>query len=295
LYIFLNFERIISLICETIVYLNINFNLTLNYFIMKKITLLVAAMFFAFAANAQLVEVVEDFESGAFPAGWSSVVNTGDCDVSFGADMPTGPSFPSSAVYFDDDACGNGMDPSNVTIYSDVYDLSSSDGVVTVGYDVAFQEVAAGDTFLAEVNAGDGWETLALYDVDLAEILTESFDGTATNEDFQVRWTFDDAGEWAWHGAIDNFNLTYTNVLGVSDDAVEGFSFAPNPAQDVLNLNAQTNIERATIVNVLGQTVIDAEINATSSTLDISSLAAGTYILKVAVGDETGTYHIIKE
>jgi hypothetical protein len=262
---------------------------------MKKITLLVAALFLAFAANAQLVEIVEDFESGAFPAGWSSLVNTGSCDVMFGSAVPTGDPLPSSGVFFDDDACGSGADASNVTILSDVYDLSGSDGLITIGYDVGF-EVAGIQSFIVEVNAGDGWELIAEYNEDLGAIITESFDGEATNDDFQVRWTYDDnGGEWGWHGAIDNFNLTYTNVLGVSNDTVEGFSFAPNPAQDYVTLTASNTIGRVSLINILGQTVIETEINATSSDLNISSLAAGTYILKVAVGDETGTYHIIKE
>ena len=241
------------------------------------------------------VTVTEDFDAG-LPAGWSTVVNTGACDWFNGADMPTGPDFATPAMYFDDDACGNGAPASNTTLFSDVYDLSDRlpGTLVIVGYDVAFQEVALGETFTAEVKTGSGWELIATYDTDLPDILTESIEGLASNEDFQVRWTYDDGdGAWGWHGAIDNFSLEYT--LNVNDNQIEGFSMYPNPSQDKVTVKAQNQIQSITFFNVLGQRVLQVYPNALSSEIDVTMLKAGVYMVSVIADEQQGTYRLIRQ
>ena len=159
--------------------------------------------------------IAEDFDAG-LPAGWSTVINTGTCDWLNIADLPIGPDFATPGMVFDDDDCGSGADPSNATLLSDVYDLSGST-TATLGYDVAFFEIGAGDYFLVEVWDGAAWQQVANYVADIDPILTESIDVAAyANANFQVRWTYDDGGAWAWHGGIDNFSLVY-DVPGGND------------------------------------------------------------------------------
>ena len=258
---------------------------------MKKITLLFAAVLFSAGMTAQVVS--EDFDAG-LPAGWSTVVNAGSCDWFNGADMPTGPDFATPAMYFDDDACGNGAPASNTTLFSDVYDLTGVSGTVTVAYDVAFQEVALGETFTAEVNAGAGWEVLAVYDTDLPDILSESFDGVASNPDFQVRWTYDDGGgAWGWHGAVDNFTLDYP--LSVDDNQIAGFSMFPNPAVDIVTVRASNEIQNVTFFNILGQKVLEVAPNALSQEINVATLKAGVYIVNVVSDEQQGSYRLIKQ
>ena len=299
---FLNFQRNNIRFSIIIVYLGINFYLTLNFIIMKKITFLLAALFLSVAVNAQLVEVAADFEDSALPTGWTSVVNTGDCDWSFGMDAPNGFSFTSIGIYFDDDGCGNGAPASNVSLFTEEYDISNADGTLDWSYDYFYDALNDTSTdFMshsASIDGGATWIEVANYsgaDVPLENAVFANPVVPGQFPSIQFRWDYDDGDAWAWGGGIDNFAFSYTNILGVSDDAVEGFTFAPNPAQDFITLTAPNTIGRVSLVNVLGQTVITTEINATSSDLDISGLAAGTYILKVAVGDDAGTYHIIKE
>ncbi|OAD92257.1 hypothetical protein A7A78_08445 [Aequorivita soesokkakensis] len=156
----------------------------------------------------------EDFEAG-LPSGWSTVVNTGNCDWINSGDMPTGDDFPTLAMLFDDDDCGLGAPASNVSLLSAVYDLTGASNVF-VGYDVAFQESGI-QTFEVEVWDGAAWQQIALYEDDLdPDIQTESFDVSAfANAAFQVRWTFDDNnGEWGWGAGVDNFLLTYEATAG---------------------------------------------------------------------------------
>lgn len=95
-------------------------------------------------------------------------------------------------------------------------------------------------------------------------------------------------------GGGTDINLN-AGILGLEENGIEGFSYSPNPASDVLNINALDVIERATVYNILGQVVIDRTIDATSSQLNVSSLSVGTYIMKVTVGGQEGTYKIVKQ
>jgi hypothetical protein len=82
--------------------------------------------------------------------------------------------------------------------------------------------------------------------------------------------------------------------LGVSDNALAGFSYYPNPATEVLSLKSASNIESVSLFNLLGQQVISTEIGATTSDINLSGLTAGTYIMKVTVDGQTGTYKVLK-
>ena len=84
-------------------------------------------------------------------------------------------------------------------------------------------------------------------------------------------------------------------LLGTNENTIEGFSYYPNPTSNVLNLSATETIERATVYNLLGQKVIDENIGNSKSEFSVSSLSAGTYILKVVVNGQVGTYKIIKQ
>jgi len=89
--------------------------------------------------------------------------------------------------------------------------------------------------------------------------------------------------------------VTTDTVLGIEEAGIEGFEFYPNPARDAITLNALDNIEQATIYNMLGQVVVDQTIDATTGQLNVSGLAIGSYIMKVTVNGEVGTYKIIKQ
>ena len=82
--------------------------------------------------------------------------------------------------------------------------------------------------------------------------------------------------------------------VGVADNEISGFAFYPNPSNDIINLSSDETIESVEIYNVLGQRVIQRQINATQSTLDVSELSPGTYLMKVSVKGQVGTYKVMK-
>ncbi len=83
-------------------------------------------------------------------------------------------------------------------------------------------------------------------------------------------------------------------TVGVSENSLEGFAYYPNPTNGALSLKSVNNIDSVAIYNILGQSVLSAKIGATTSDLDISALTSGTYIMKVTVEGETGTYKVLK-
>ncbi|MEJ6664077.1 MAG: T9SS type A sorting domain-containing protein, partial [Flavobacteriaceae bacterium] len=84
-----------------------------------------------------------------------------------------------------------------------------------------------------------------------------------------------------------------TNV-GTQDFATKGFSVYPNPVNNVMNLQANENISKVAIYNVLGQEVYSAKINAMTSSVDMSSMATGAYFVKVNINGTEGTVKVIK-
>ncbi|MBR5984205.1 MAG: T9SS type A sorting domain-containing protein [Bacteroidales bacterium] len=81
-----------------------------------------------------------------------------------------------------------------------------------------------------------------------------------------------------------NADATYTAVFqalgAVDDETISGIAVYPNPANDMFTV---ANAEGATIVvvNSLGQVVASIENAASNQTIDASSLATGTYFVKV--------------
>ncbi len=61
-----------------------------------------------------------------------------------------------------------------------------------------------------------------------------------------------------------------------------------------MNLQANENISKVAIYNVLGQEVYSAKINAMTSSVDMSSMASGAYFVKVNINGTEGTVKVIK-
>ena len=91
------------------------------------------------------------------------------------------------------------------------------------------------------------------------------------------------------------FVLYGTPTVGIDDNVLAGFSFYPNPTNDILNLKANSNIESVSLFNLLGQKVMSVKVGATSSNISMGGLATGNYVMKVTVNGQTGTYKITKK
>ena len=161
------------------------------------------------AGNPGPVSITEEFEGSTIPDGWSTVIDAGVHDWTFGSgDMPTGDDFPTNAAIFDDDAAG--IDEVNIaTLYSPVYDITGA-ATASLSFDYAFQEISSGETFVVEVYDGAAWQEILSLNVDTPLTNTGAIDMVPyLNANFQVRFTYDDNGTWGWAAGIDNFILNY--------------------------------------------------------------------------------------
>ena len=82
--------------------------------------------------------------------------------------------------------------------------------------------------------------------------------------------------------ASDNFDITK-------------FKSFPNPVKDILNLSYDKNIIKVSVINLLGQEVLSAVVNSNEAKVDMSSLTAGAYMVKIAADNEVKTVKVIKE
>jgi hypothetical protein len=70
----------------------------------------------------------------------------------------------------------------------------------------------------------------------------------------------------------------------------------PNPAATILNINfAERNGFKMQIYNVIGECVLQRELNISSNTIDISSLSKGVYVIQLTGADRTIQHKLIKE
>tara|TARA_B110000208_G_scaffold170579_1_gene212230 strand:+ start:26425 stop:27396 length:972 start_codon:yes stop_codon:yes gene_type:complete len=73
------------------------------------------------------------------------------------------------------------------------------------------------------------------------------------------------------------------------------FSFAPNPTKNILRLSAVNKIESVELFNLLGQKILQKELNSNNETIDISGLDRGVYVMNVTIDGSKGSFKIIKE
>jgi hypothetical protein len=74
------------------------------------------------------------------------------------------------------------------------------------------------------------------------------------------------------------------------------FNFYPNPVKDLLTISYETSISKVSIVNLLGQELFSKAINANESQLDLSTLSAGTYLVRITTEDNLEkTIKIVKQ
>lgn len=87
------------------------------------------------------------------------------------------------------------------------------------------------------------------------------------------------------------------NRFVLSEKELEGFKFYPNPASNIVNLNAEDNIESVTVYNMMSQEVMNEKpsSNTDSMELNIANLEKGTYFLEVKSGNRVGVYKFIKK
>lgn len=95
-------------------------------------------------------------------------------------------------------------------------------------------------------------------------------------------------------------STTRLEVTAGTDLKTPGFelsnlSYYPNPVKDVLTIAYSEEIQGVQLYNMLGQLVLNRNTNTSKVTIDMASMASGSYILKVTVNGLTQNVKVIKE
>lgn len=117
-------------------------------------------------------------------------------------------------------------------------------------------------------------------------LLSQLFD---IDNDGDLDLFYYNATQFAWHrnnsAQLSNNEINVNNVLRAY----------PNPLKDLLNISYDKEITSLSIYDLLGQEVVSIAINNNESTVDVSNLASGTYLVKVTSNNEVKTFKVIKE
>ncbi|MDX6745237.1 T9SS type A sorting domain-containing protein [Polaribacter sp. PL03] len=95
---------------------------------------------------------------------------------------------------------------------------------------------------------------------------------------------------------IDDLTWTaYDATASVKDNAIEGFATYPNPiTNNEFTVSSLSNAAKSiTIFNLLGKKVLSKNFSGTKSTIDVSTINAGIYILKVTEEGKTSTKKLV--
>jgi len=92
------------------------------------------------------------------------------------------------------------------------------------------------------------------------------------------------------------WSFTTDAQLGVEENTLNSFTAYPNPTSGILNIKSTEEIDNVTVFNLLGQSVAKFGKNdITNSSIDLSELSKGLYLVKVTSGNNTETLRVTKK
>lgn len=83
--------------------------------------------------------------------------------------------------------------------------------------------------------------------------------------------------------------------VSIAENQIEGFTYYPNPVENVLNMTAQSDIEAIHITNISGQEVMSLQPGNTSVQVNMNNLPQGMYFVKVQVNNEVTAFKVVKK
>lgn len=81
-------------------------------------------------------------------------------------------------------------------------------------------------------------------------------------------------------GQVEDYTVIVDGVVGVDDNTMYGFTYYPNPMEDVLNISTNKTVASISAYNLLGQEVLSNK-HFNDGQVDVSSLPSGTFIFRV--------------
>ncbi len=93
-----------------------------------------------------------------------------------------------------------------------------------------------------------------------------------------------------------SITLTVNTCTGLQNiNAGSGISIYPNPSKGVFNISSSSTFMNVTIINALGQIVLEESLKSNLSTIDLSKMSKGIYYLKASTNEGTKLFKLILE
>ena len=90
------------------------------------------------------------------------------------------------------------------------------------------------------------------------------------------------------------FAVNVTSAAAIEEQVFTGFSYYPNPTNDILNISNGNTIEKVEVYSLLGQRVQQQTFNSENVQLNMSVISQGIYIVKVYSGTAVKTIRVSK-
>jgi hypothetical protein len=118
------------------------------------------------------------------------------------------------------------------------------------------------------------------------------FVSSATDGSLTVRFYSDqgviDTGFIATISCLPNLNTISNNYID--------FSYYPNPSNGKVTINSKTAINQIQVYNITGQLLLDKNLNETTTNVDISAFAQGTYFFKLKFdGNKEANFKVLRK
>lgn len=94
-----------------------------------------------------------------------------------------------------------------------------------------------------------------------------------------------------WNLYVDDIAVSASTSINKSNASV-GTTIYPNPAKNNINVVSGETIKNISLINAIGQTVFNEDVNAKTTSINTSSLVRGIYFVKVQTNNGTTTKRI---
>ena len=148
----------------------------------------------------------------------------------------------------------------------------------TLGYEY---EVALDDAFVDVVITGTTLELVTTL--------------TGLTYDTEYFWRVRGLNECS-SGDYEEFRRFITEAeLATNDNQIESLMVYPNPTNALVTIESPVStLERVSVYSITGVLLLDKEVSANTTTLDVSGFASGTYFVKATSKNESSVIQVLK-
>lgn len=152
------------------------------------------------------------------------------------------------------------------------------------------------DFYLADFRFSDNSQDYIVKDWRTIYLTTYNMSGSLDSIYFEL--SSSDVGTWGMNTpaffCIDNILLSI--IESVNELSQNNFSFYPNPASNVLNINSENNLEQVSITDMSGRTIKTINNSNTNQLkVDVADFKAGVYFIQVVSNGNSQVQKFIKE